>query len=229
MMAKFGFKQGDALGKSENARKVPVQISLKDDKGGIGLESEKKRKLREHAEEFERQAKRSKEEDLDFREYQRQQIKEKKHERDLHNAQKVAERLHENASEGDTAKEIPLKNINVLWRGLAKYRLEKQHKKAEEQHLKNSLLGRLPTYAEDDHEDTDFKIALGGDTDVAFVGDDLDDDPELEEFQALPFADQLDKLILFLREKYHYCYWCGHQYSDAAMDGCPGVTEGEHD
>lgn len=228
MMAKFGFKQGDTLGKSEDARKVPVQISLKDDKGGIGLESEKKRKLREHAEEFERQAKRSKEEDVDFREYQRQQIREKKHERDLYNAQKIAERLDEKENGGDTTKEVPLKSVNVLWRGLAKHRLEKRRKKEEDQQLKNSLLGRLPTYEEED-DDTDYKIALGGNTNVAFVDDDLDGDLELEEFQALPFEDQLDKLILFLREKHHYCYWCGHQYPDTTMEGCPGVTEGEHD
>ena len=65
MMAKFGFKQGDALGKSEEARREPIRVNGKEDRGGIGLESEKKRKFREQLEEAERQAKRSKEEEGD--------------------------------------------------------------------------------------------------------------------------------------------------------------------
>jgi hypothetical protein len=32
-----------------------------------------------------------------------------------------------------------------------------------------------------------------------------------------------------LRENYHYCLYCGYQYPDAELEGCPGVTEEEHD
>jgi hypothetical protein len=229
MMAKFGSKHGDALGKSENARKEPIQVNIKEDKGGIGLESEKKRKFRELAEQAERDAKRTKEEELDFRESQRQEIREKKDERDFHNAQRTAERLHDKATGGKDTAEVPLKNVNVLWRGLVKYRMEKQKQKKEQHSLQNSLLARLPTYQDDD-EDTDYKVALGGETMTAFDADQSDiEDSELEAFEAESFADRLDKIVLFMREKYHYCFWCAYQYPDAAMEGCPGITEGEHD
>lgn len=229
MMAKFGFKQGDTLGKSENARKEPVQINMKEDRSGIGLESEKKRKFREQAEKVEREAKRSKEEEVDYREAQRQQIKEKKHERDLYNAQRTAERLHEKATAGKDTSEIPVNKVNVLWRGLVRHRLEKLRDKKAEHTLRNNVHSRLPAY-EDLDEDDDYKLALGRENPTAFAPDDLDEeDKELEEFGALSFADRLEKVTLFLREKYHYCFWCAYQYPDAAMEGCPGITEDEHD
>lgn len=228
MMAKFGFKQGDALGKSENARKVPIQINIKDDKGGIGHDSEKKRKFKELAEKAERDAKRAKEEDVDYREQQRQQLKEKKLEKDLHSTQRIAERLHDEAVDGKDAGEIPLKSINVLWRCLARRRLEDLRNKQQEHHLKNSLVSRLPLA--DEEEDDDYNIALGRGTTFQSVADDLEDeDPELEKFESQSIEDQLHQVVVFLREKHHYCYWCGHKYPDAAMEGCPGVTEEEHD
>lgn len=41
MMAKFGFKQGDTLGKAEDARKEPIRVDIKGDRSGIGLETKK--------------------------------------------------------------------------------------------------------------------------------------------------------------------------------------------
>jgi hypothetical protein len=229
MMAKFGFKQGDSLGKSENARKVPIAVELKEDRSGIGMDSEKKRKFRERMEEVGRQAKRSKEEDLDYREFQRQQIKQKKLEKDLNSAQRAAERLHDEANDSKGTENVPLKNINVIWRRLARDRLEKLHKKQEEQNLKNSLLARMPSFADDD-EDEDDRTALGSETKALYIADDLEEeDPELDEFESLPIEERLDKVVSYLRENYHYCYWCGHRYSDASMEGCPGATEEEHD
>jgi hypothetical protein len=229
MMAKFGFKQGDALGKSENARKLPINVEIKEDRGGIGMDSEKKRKFRERMEEVERKAKRSKEEDLDYREFQRQQIKAKKLERDLNNTQRTAERLHDEAIGSKGTDDVPLKNINVIWRRLARTRLEKLRDKQEEQNLKNSALARMPSYA-DEEEDDDYRIALGPDTKAPYIPDDLEEeDPELEEFESLPIEARLDKVVTYLREQYHYCYWCGHRYSEASMEGCPGVTEEQHE
>ncbi|RAL63426.1 hypothetical protein DID88_003847 [Monilinia fructigena] len=52
MMAKMGFKPGVPLGAKDNvgARLEPVVVSIKEGKGGIGLEEEKKRKFREEVE-----------------------------------------------------------------------------------------------------------------------------------------------------------------------------------
>lgn len=230
MMAKFGFKQGDTLGRSENARKEPVQINIKEGRGGIGIESEKKRKFKEQWEKAEREAKRSKEEDFDYREAQRQQLREKKLERDLYNTQKVAERLHDEAAGIKDSSKIPLKNINVLWRSLARHRLEKLSEKKQEQYLKNSLLSRATSRIDGEDEDDDNKLAMGRHGEDEFVPDDLEEeDPEQDEFDALPMDERLLKLLTYLREEHHYCYWCGHKYHDAAMEGCPGVTEEEHD
>ncbi|KAF2281249.1 G-patch-domain-containing protein [Westerdykella ornata] len=232
MMAKFGFKQGDALGKSENARKEPIHISLKEDRSGIGLESEKKRKFRERMEQAEREAKRSKTQELDYREAQRQRLKEKKLEADLKKAQRAAERLHGEKEKTEDPDKIPLKNINVLWRDLARERLEELREKKEKHQLLNHRLNkRSPVFNdEDDEEDADDKLALGREDAVPLVDDDLEEeDPELEEFRSLPLEERVQKLVAFLRDEYHYCYWCGHKYDDANMDGCPGTTEEEHD
>lgn len=234
MMAKFGFKQGDTLGKSEDARKVPVQVDIKGDRSGVGLESEKKRKFREQWEEADRLAKRSKEEEGDYVEIRRQEAKEKKAERDLHSAQKTAERLHEKEAEDKgipVQDNIPLKDINLLWRCRAQRRAIKAHDKQQRRELNNSLASRLPTLA-DEEQDNDTKVAQGEDLAPFYTSleNDLEEeDPELAEFEALPVAERLQKLLVFLREEFHYCLYCGYQYPDAEMEGCPGITDEDHD
>ncbi|KAJ4296285.1 hypothetical protein N0V90_006330 [Kalmusia sp. IMI 367209] len=236
MMAKFGFRQGDALGKSENARKEPIQVNVKEDRVGIGLESEKKRKLREMWEEADRAAKRSKEEEGDYLEDRKKQQKEKKIERDLDSAQRTAERLSEQEAEetnGPSKEEKPLKDINVLWRIRARRRAENQRDRQQKRELDNSLASRLPTLAKDDEEeDNDSKVAFGRDAAPFYTSleNELEDeDPELAEFDALPVVERLEKVLVFLREKYRYCLYCGYQYPDTTMEGCPGITEENHD
>lgn len=237
MMAKFGFKQGDTLGKSEDARRVPIQVSVKEGRSGIGVESEKKRKMREAWDEAAQAAKRSKEEEGDYIEDRRQQQKEKTKERDLDSAQRTAERLFEQEHEdkdGESSEQKPLQDINVLWRRRAKRRLEKEHRSRQRKELDHSLASRLPTRARDeDEDDDDSKVAFGRDLAPFYTsleGDfDQDQDPELAEFEALPVAERLQKVLVFLRDKYKYCLYCGYQYPDTAMDGCPGVTEEDHD
>jgi len=236
-MAKFGFKQGDTLGKSEDARKEPIQVNMKEGRSGIGLESEKKRKNREMWDEAQRAAKRAKEEEGDFLEERKQQQIEKKAEKDLDNAQRTAERLAEQEAEeedntGD-AKHKHLTDINVLWRTRARRRVEREHDRRLRKELDNSLALRLPRLANDDEEnDNDSKIALGHDVTPFYttLENELEDeDPELAEFEALPVGERLGKVLVFLREKYKYCLYCGYQYPDIAMEGCPGVTEEDHD
>ncbi|OAG08807.1 uncharacterized protein CC84DRAFT_1162649 [Paraphaeosphaeria sporulosa] len=234
MMAKFGFKQGDSLGKAEDARKVPIQVNVKEDRSGIGLESEKKRKLREAWNEAARAAKRSKEEEGDYLEDRKQQQREKKMQWDLDNAQRTAERLSDKEAEeadGASLEGKPLKDINVLWRIRARRRVEKEHDRRQRRELEHCLASRLPTLAQED-EDNDSKVAQGHDVTPFYTSleNDLEDeDPELAEFEALPVGERLIKVLAFLREKYKYCLYCGYQYPDAAMEGCPGITEEDHD
>ena len=225
-------------------------MSVKDDRGGIGMESEKKRKMREELEERNRGEKRRKAEEGEFVERVRREGEERRVLGLLDGAMKVAERLAEEEVEqdkGETEKEaqtetgreprIDLKRTNVLWRSLVKRRLESEN----EAYLRRSYAERfsrdeLPGVA-DREEDTDDKLALGTGTDEDLndhaddedeEGDD-DRDAELDEFEALAPAERLRRLVEYLRSTYRYCFWCKYRYPDVEMEGCPGVTEEEHD
>ncbi|PGH18490.1 hypothetical protein AJ80_04460 [Polytolypa hystricis UAMH7299] len=103
MMARLGYKPGSALGKPQSSnnngspvddwdRRItePLGVQVKEDRGGIGLDAEKKRKFRQ---EVEHEAKRTKAEETDFRERVRLEREEKRAESLFQAAQKVAERL----------------------------------------------------------------------------------------------------------------------------------------
>merc|ERR1712036_27949 len=89
MMAKLGYKPGATLGKSTDARTEPNHLSMKEDRGGIGMDSEKKRKMRELIEDGERQEKKTKVDQVDYRERLRQEREEERLSRQAHAAQKV--------------------------------------------------------------------------------------------------------------------------------------------
>lgn len=235
MMAKLGYKPGQALGKGNMEGRIePVGISLKDDRGGIGLDAEKKRKFRE---EVEGEAKRVKAEEGEYRERVRREREEGKLEGQVAGAMRVAERLYGEREESvhedvdgrrRTVGTKPLKQINVLWRGLVRKREEKERDRRMRYDLHQSL-SRLPTY-EDDTEDADDKRALGKDLLQHTLVEDLEeDDPELDEFNALEPRERLQKLVEFLRDEFNYCFWCKTAYPDKEMDGCPGITEEDHD
>src|SRR6266536_901061 len=103
MMAKMGFKPGVALGSKDNvgARTEPIGINMKEDRGGIGLDSEKKRKFRE---EIEKEGKRVKAEEGDYRERVRREREEARHESQFQAAMKVAERMSGEKEEEEALK-----------------------------------------------------------------------------------------------------------------------------
>lgn len=235
MMAKMGFK-GGTLGKSEDARKKPIELLIKDDKGGIGMDSDKKRKIRDAAEAAEDGEKRQKVGLDEFRERNRSEREEKRAEGLMWGAMKVLEGFEErqqaNGEDGgeDGVSEVKtgggntgtekkhLRDVNVLYRLLLKGRLEKDRDRKMRHELNNSLSMRNEDES-DDEKPAPFDSRI----------DELDDeDSDLAEFEALPVTERLGKVIQALREKYQYCFWCKYRYSDAEMDGCPGLTEDEH-
>ncbi|CZR50527.1 related to G-patch domain protein [Phialocephala subalpina] len=239
MMAKMGFKPGVALGSKDNvgARREPINITMKDDRGGIGLDSEKKRKFRE---EVEKEGKRVKAEEGDYRERVRREREEARLEGIVGAAMRVAERMtgereeEETAQKGDFSEKKPqistkpLKQINILWRGLVQKREEEERDRRMRYDLQQSL-SRLPTY-DDADEDKDDKRALGKDKIQHTLVEDLEEeDSELDEFNALDPAERLHKLVLYLREEFNYCFYCKYTYPDKDMEGCPGLTEEDHD
>jgi hypothetical protein len=239
MMAKMGFKPGAALGKAEGGRTEPIGINIKEDRGGIGLDSENKRKF---FEEVQGETKRIKADEGEFIERIRREREESRLESMVGGAMRVSERM---AGEDEEAQQSvaeskdviakkrkistkPLKSINVLWRGLVRRREEKERDRRMRYDLQQSL-SRFPTYNDDDEEKED-KKALGVDaTQYNLVEDLEEDDPELDEFNALEPAERLQKLVMHLRENYNYCFWCKFKYPDKSMEGCPGLTEEDHD
>lgn len=239
MMAKLGYKPGATLGKSEDARTEPIQLQMKDDRGGIGLDAEKKRRIRE---EFEHETKRVKADETDYRERHRLQREEARLLGQISGAQKVLEKLETEATSEENEEHVsnhdshqdqdapgeqedlhmrrPIKSINVLWRGLLRARLERERE--------SRMRYELARF--NDPDDVYEKSSKVKDPATIGILDDLDDeDVELDDHEALPPEERLKKLVMFLREHFNYCFWCKFRYPDSSLDGCPGVTEEDHD
>ncbi|KAF2482365.1 hypothetical protein BDY17DRAFT_310865 [Neohortaea acidophila] len=229
MLARMGFK-GGGLGKTEGARTRPIELEVKGDRGGIGMDSEKKRKVREAAEEAgagggEKRAKVGVEE---FRVRRAGEREERRAEGLVWGAMRVLEGLGEDEKEGEGddvpttttghgAKKRRLRGVNILYRPLVRQRLERERDRKMRYDLNNSLSTRNDN--DDDEDESVFDKRV----------EELEDaDPELEEFEALSFAEKLERITKELREKYRYCFWCKFRYPDAEMEGCPGLTEDEH-
>ncbi len=253
MMAKLGYKAGSALGKPSEANGdgggggsgllEPVGVEMREGRAGIGADAEKKRKFREEAQARVEGEKRVKVEEGEYRDRRRLEMEERRREGLIRGAQVVAERLDEEGGEwtgedgglGDGGREVggkkrttkPLSKINVLWRGAVKQREVSERDKRMRYDLQQSL-SRLPTY-EDPDEDKEDRVAWGK-KDTEEVDRDLDvEDEELNEFEALYSTEKLQKLVQYLRERWHYCFWCKYRYEDSNMEGCPGITEDDHD
>ncbi|CAL5868669.1 uncharacterized protein PFLUO_LOCUS2896 [Penicillium psychrofluorescens] len=310
MMAKLGFKPGESLGKRETAapasedstplaegrrpglglgaaRSEPLNLVFKEDRGGIGLDSEKKRKIREDAAEA---VKKIKHEEGDYRDRVREERELRRTEAQVRAAQKVAERLDGEAEgeplssaspaerdnedgqddvdndEDDGGNKHQAKNdakppdehatpeashrknkkpsvkptakLNVLYRGLVREREERERDLHARHALQTSLPSsffpnpHLPTYDDDTLERDDRKaLGLRLDPHTATFEQELEEeDPELDAFNALDPAEKLQKLVVFLRETYRYCFWCKYRYeTDEELEGCPGLTEEDHD
>ncbi|KAH0279272.1 hypothetical protein KCU91_g1875, partial [Aureobasidium melanogenum] len=223
MMAKMGFK-GGALGKSENARTEPIEISIKEGKGGIGMDNEKKRKIREHMEELQGKEKKQKADEGEYRERVAREREEKRMEGMWWGAMKVCEKFdteEEVEKQGKSTIQQDPKKVNVLWRNLALQRQQRDKDKV----LRKGALDSLSLRWNDDEADADDKVAMGVEV------EDLEDeeDTELDEFNALDVGERLEKALEYLRSTYHYCFWCKYRYADESMEGCPGLTEEEHD
>ena len=242
MMAKLGFKPGNTLGASTNphVRVEPLGVVVKEDRGGIGLDSEKKRKFRE---EMEGETKRVKAEEGEYRDRVAREREERRLEGLVGGAMRVAERLDtereatgdnngaineaersngEDKMGGSIKKSKLTKHVNVLWRGLVRQREEKERGRRARYDLLQSL-SRNATYNDPEEDDQD-RQAWGTEEEEV-----EEEDEELDGFNALEPAERLGRLVAYLRTTHRYCFWCKFQYPDVEMEGCPGVTEEDHD
>ena len=228
MMAKLGFKPGSALGAKENpnARTEPLNISVKEDRGGIGLDNEKKRKFREEVEGLEKKAK---VEEGDFRVRVAREREEKRNEGQWWGAMRVLEGLEEpeEAQEAAPTKtelgKTKKQRVDVLYRPLVKERVEKERERRARFDMLQSL-SRDRNY-EDPEEDEHDRQALGREVEDGDEGE----DEELEDYLALEPKERLGKVVGELRRKWWYCFWCKSKYDTEEMEGCPGTEEDDHD
>ncbi|EGX96748.1 G-patch domain protein, putative [Cordyceps militaris CM01] len=252
MMAKMGFT-GGGLGKKTpdgqaQGRVEPIHLSLKDDRAGVGMDAEKKRRFREAAEErgLAPDAKAPRLDPDEYRERVRREREDAKLESQFFAAQRLAEGMDDEQAagadtdgDGSASEQLEkkrkrpnssklLKSVPILYRGLVRHREEKERERRMRYDLEQSL-SRLPTYEEED-DDPDYKTALGKRDTIYTMAEDFDEqDQELDEFNALDVRERLERLLKHLREQHRYCFWCKMAYPDAEMDGCPGLTEEDHD
>ena len=126
MMTKLGYKPGTTLGTagSTSGLKEPIGVEMKIDRGGIGADAEKKRKVREMAELELGEEKRRKVEVEDYRERVVREREEKRAEGLLEGARKVAIALAEEDEEqedddgtegdgGDTVNGHPNNDVHI--------------------------------------------------------------------------------------------------------------------
>ncbi|KKA30665.1 hypothetical protein TD95_002673 [Thielaviopsis punctulata] len=229
MMAKMGFS-GGGLGRADApGRAEPIRVAPKSDRAGIGLDAERKRKAQDAG-----HAPPEKVARIDPLEYRDRVARERAHERrakQLHAAQRLAQDMHEAGAEqaGRVAEQDGEgRAVNVLWRGLVKARRETERQKA----LKRQLEESLSAMHDGNGLDDDDRVALGKDvTPLLPVGEDGDEeeDAELKAFEELDIEEQLTRVLMHLRQAHRYCFWCKAEFPDAEMDGCPGVTEEDHD
>lgn len=246
--------EGDKTTAWIQSRAEPLRLIIKEDRGGIGLDSEKKRKFRQETDHV---SKKTKAEEGEYRDRMRAEREERRAEGLVVGAQKVLEKLEaddqiqqeEGKKKVKGRKEKSLKEVNVLYRGLVRERLEREREKLARLVFEDSLSNmsetrshfpkpRLPKFnSEEDDEEEPHAIqqdAKDGEG-ITFVEQSLDsddeaeEDAELNEFTALPSSEKLSKLVMYMREKYWYCFWCKYRYDSAEMEGCPGVTEEDHD
>ncbi|CAK7266102.1 hypothetical protein SEPCBS119000_001851 [Sporothrix epigloea] len=203
MMAKMGFVAGQALGRkrevsvekagdgepearSEEDRPMiePIRIHVKRGRAGLGATEEKEEKVSDQDGNGP-DSKRLRLEDMDplaYRDRLRQEREAGRLERQIHAAQVVAERMARGEEDDDQADEeeaVPIRDVNVLWRGMVKERRAKEYDRAQRIKAQKLLdarlrkMGRGMTIQQevsDDDEDGDDRMASGkGSGQVSFL------------------------------------------------------------
>ncbi|CUS10211.1 unnamed protein product [Tuber aestivum] len=242
MMKRMGFTPGSGLGRKQwdngmdEARLEPIGVHVKSDRGGIGLEKATSDKMKDAAAGFGAEQLSPEE----YRERVRIEAEEARMEAQFCGAQKVCEKFEDTGDGlgGSAQRSVPLKSINVFWRGLVKAREEKERARKMKYEMLQSLDSpRLPGYDRDHELDHEDKVALGiapgrvrklGMTVEDGAEDEIDEDEELAGFDALGVKERLERIVEYLRSKHRYCFWCKYQYPDEQMEGCPGLEEDLH-
>ncbi|PHH79713.1 hypothetical protein CDD80_3956 [Ophiocordyceps camponoti-rufipedis] len=231
MMKQMGFS-GGGLGKSDaQGQTEPLEIKVKDNRGGIGHEPVKKRRHDGKAQNPD-EVKAPRHDHDEFRQYNRKYHMEGRLSGITHSAQRLAERFDDKVQlQADgTFSRPPLKELPVEYRDRIRRRDLKQRDAEFRRQMEGSLpVKRMASYDDDDDDDYDDRFAMGRDGGLQ-MADELDEeDEELDEFLNLSVYDRFYRVTDYLRYKHRYCFWCKMTYPDEQMEGCPGRLEKDHD
>ncbi|KAI5847080.1 hypothetical protein DFP73DRAFT_493561 [Morchella snyderi] len=229
----------------------PLSVTLKSDRTGIGHASAQRAKLATTSTSTSTTATTTAAHlsPEDYRARVAEEQETRRREAQLLAAQKLAEQFEcERAGGGGGGgaggvRTVPLRAINVLWRGLVARREAAERERRMRYELSQSLdTPRLPGCVRDCELDEVDKAALGITVPAlrrlgtAVVVEDEEEeggegeegDSELEREEARGVGERLAALCGYLRREYRYCFWCKCRYEDAEMEGCPGVEEDLH-
>ncbi|XP_034041416.1 G patch domain-containing protein 11 [Thalassophryne amazonica] len=145
LLQKMGYKAGQGLGKAGAGMVDPIQLNIKTDRGGIGMEEAKKRKAEEELEHYRLKARVQQQNETksleDFRVRVRTEREERKIEADLRRSQRACEHL-------DLQKDIAVPREEWYWpnAGTDDYEAEEDEEddsNEEEGHMELSSLDKL--------------------------------------------------------------------------------------
>lgn len=253
MMERMGYVSGQALGNNKDGRGItePLEAPETVSRGGLGLENQKRRRIREQAALAVRQVE---EEQTDFRDSVRSELEERRIEGRIQAAKKVCETLDSRASRdggeeddgggGDKDTLQDPTRVNVLWRSLVLRRRERERERMLRQQMLDASTSFSKREYNDDDDDDDghghaaaltpgqASAALRRTVYEADGGEeDEDEDGELSAFESLDAALRLERILAYLRTRHCYCFWCGCAFTDEQDLGhnCPGATEEMHE
>ncbi|KAG7512695.1 G patch domain-containing protein 11 [Solea senegalensis] len=143
LLQKMGYKAGQGLGKKGAGRVDPIPLSIKTDRGGIGMEEVKKRKAEEELEHY-RQKVRAKQQNEtrsleDFRSRVRTEREERKIEADFRKSQRACEQL-------DTQKNITIPREDWYWPKVDAEEEEEEEEDANEEESEEEEIAELTAF-----------------------------------------------------------------------------------
>ncbi|KAF9186896.1 G patch domain-containing protein 11 [Haplosporangium sp. Z 27] len=267
MLLKMGFKKGGTLGAAKlssesepqssngstdehsNALRAPIEVQIKQGRGGLGMDSVKKRQaeeeLQRHVDEAHRVF------DQDFRGKKMNQFEIEKRNRQLGAARAICMQLDakkktgtpEDQDQGNDTKDMGRSN-EFWWISDS----------VPDEMLGTRLMGpgaEVITETQGDNiNQRRFDLSEDGDNDesskekrikldpLESLGDDEEKAQEEEppkwgekpDFAQLEVNEKLNKVVNYLRDKHYYCFWCSAQYdgADDLKQNCPGEDEDDH-
>ncbi|KAF9928949.1 hypothetical protein BGZ65_005996 [Modicella reniformis] len=270
MLLKMGFKKGGTLGVSKScndtgsgssspsglsqqgpklvashpdALRAPLAIQMKQGRGGLGMDTVRKRKAEEKLQRLEKETLRVFDEG--YRGQKGDQFQLEKQKRQLGAARAICMCMDAKRAESDVNRSQGgatgnLGRSNIFW-WIAD--------SVPDEILGTPLMGpgaetvmeeegqdrRLSsgTQAASQEESLEFDKEKRTKLDPLLVADEEAEPPKWGEhpaFAQLEVPEKLDKVVQYLRDEYNYCFWCASQYDgpEDLVENCPGETEDDH-